>query len=95
MPIVTFVPGDYTVTVEDGESLYEAALQAGLPVASSCGGEATCGKCNMTVTEGEENLSPRTPLEQKVLKKEGRPETDRISCLARVHGSCKATTTYW
>ena len=95
MPIVTFVPGDFKVTVDDGKSLYEAALQAGLPVASSCGGEATCGKCNMQVTEGEENVSPRTALEEKLLKKERRPETDRVSCLARVRGDCKATTTYW
>lgn len=95
MPNVTFVPGDFQVTVEEGQSLYEAALQAGVPVASSCSGEATCGKCNMTVVQGEDALSERTDLERRLLKKENRPATDRISCLARVLGDCKATTTYW
>ncbi len=95
MPIVTFVPSHISVTVAAGKSLYEAALQAALPIASSCGGEATCGKCNMRVVEGEAALSARTDLEAKLLKKENRPATDRISCLAKVHGDCKATTSYW
>ncbi len=95
MANVTFVPGNFEVEVKEGASLYEAALQAGLPVASSCGGEATCGKCNMQVVSGEENLTPRVPLEARLLKKEGRSATDRISCLAKVFGHCTATTTYW
>ena len=95
MPIVTFEPGNFTIEVDEGTSLYEAALKAQRPVASSCGGEAVCGKCNMTVTQGEAALSPRTEWEAKILQKEKRPATDRISCLAKVHGPCTATTTYW
>jgi len=95
MPIVTFVPSDISVEVDEGTTLYEAALKARLPVASSCSGEATCGKCNMRVVKGEPNVSPRTDEEAKLLHKERRPATDRISCLAKVSGDCTATTSYW
>ncbi len=95
MPIVTFTPGDFTTEVEEGTSLYEAALQAGRPIASSCAGQWTCGKCNVRVVEGEENVSPRVAMEDRLLKKERRPPTDRISCLAKVLGPCKITTSYW
>ncbi len=95
MPVVTFQPSGRSIEVEPGTSLYDAAQRAGLPVASSCSAEATCGKCNMRVIAGEQNISPRQPLEERLLKKEHKPPTDRISCLTRITGDCVVTTTYW
>ncbi len=95
MPIVTFQPSGKKIEIEAGMTLYEAALQLGLPVASSCSAEATCGKCNMVVLSGAENLSPQTQSEIHLLSKERRPLSDRISCLAQILGDCVVTTRYW
>lgn len=95
MPIVTFHPSKKTIEVEEGTTLYDAAMRIFLPVASSCSAEASCGKCNMIVLAGGENLSIQMESERHLLAKEKRPLTDRISCLTRVHGDCLVTTRYW
>ncbi len=95
MPIVTFQPSGKTVDVPAGTTLFEAAHQAGLPVASSCGAEGICGKCNMTILAGRENLSESKPIEPRLLSKERKPATDRISCQTKALGDCVVTTTYW
>lgn len=95
MPIVTFQPGEKKIEVEWGTTLYDAAALLNLPVASSCSAEVTCGKCNMIVLLGSENLSEQSEAERHLLNKETRPLSDRISCLARVYGDCVVTTRYW
>ena len=95
MPRVNFSPSNTFVDVWAGTSLYDAAVQAGLPVAASCADEFVCGKCNFTVTQGDENLSRQTPKERDLLRREGRPETDRVSCRTAVWGDCTVMTTYW
>lgn len=92
---MTFQPSGKTVEVPTGTTLFEAAQRAGLPVASSCGAEAICGKCNMTILAGADRLSPPKPIEPRLLTKERRPPTDRISCQTQVMGDCVVTTTYW
>jgi adenylate cyclase len=95
MPIVTFQPSHRTLEVEKGISLYDAAIQVGLPVASSCSAEFICGKCNMQVIDGARNLSEQTESERKLLRREKRAETDRVSCQTFVNGDCTVTTKYW
>jgi 2Fe-2S ferredoxin len=95
MPIITFLPSQKTVEAAKGTRLYDAALAAGLPVASSCDGKATCGKCNMQLLSAKTGLTRASRLELRLLKKEGKPMTDRISCLTLVKEDCTVTTTYW
>lgn len=95
MAIITFLPSKKTIEVPSGTLLFDAALRAGLPVASSCSAEFVCGKCNMQVLAGAENLSAQRDPERNVLRRQGRPETDRISCVVRVYGDCSVTTSYW
>ena len=95
MPTVTFVPSGRVVEVERGTTLYDAAIKAGLPVASSCSGDFVCGKCHMIILEGDDSLSPQTDSERKLLLREKQPETHRISCVTQVQGDTKVTTTYW
>jgi uncharacterized 2Fe-2S/4Fe-4S cluster protein (DUF4445 family) len=40
------------IEVEDGETLIRAALEAGVHVNASCGGEGVCGKCRVIIEEG-------------------------------------------
>lgn len=62
---VTFLPYNRKITVASGESLIRAAMEAGVHVNASCGGEGVCGKCRVliesgTVTGGEsERLSAK------------------------------------
>lgn len=49
---VTFLPDDVAVEVEQGENLLAAAMQAGVYINASCGGEGTCGKCKLVVESG-------------------------------------------
>ncbi|MCE5334553.1 MAG: ASKHA domain-containing protein [Desulfobacteraceae bacterium] len=53
MPKVTFNPYSITVEVVEGANLIRAAMDAGVHVNASCGGEGACGKCRVVVEEGE------------------------------------------
>ncbi len=95
MPIVTFLPSGKSIEVALNTTLFNAALTAGLPVASSCNAEFVCGRCNMQVVEGGGNLSAQTDFERRLLRKEKNSEADRISCQTRVRGDCTVKTFYW
>ncbi len=49
----------------------------------------------MQVLAGNDQLSRPTDAEKRALRKEKKPDTDRISCNAFVNGDCTVTTTYW
>src|SRR5512137_245049 len=61
---VTFLPHGRSIAVPAGTSVIEAALEAGVHINASCGGEGVCGKCRIRVESGEvrggvsERLSP-------------------------------------
>ena len=95
LPTVTFLPSKQTIEVKKGTTLFEAAELRGLPVASSCSAENICGKCNMRIITGHENLSPQNEFEVSLLKREKRQLSDRISCMTNVSGDCTVTTSYW
>jgi len=59
---VSFFPGSTSVEVDDGATVLDAAVAAGVPVNSVCGGKGTCGKCVVivdgpTAMTGKGNLS--------------------------------------
>ncbi|MBF0390225.1 MAG: DUF4445 domain-containing protein [Desulfamplus sp.] len=50
---VIFQPHNRTVEVEDGANLIRAAMEAGVHINASCGGEGVCGKCRVIIEQGE------------------------------------------
>ena len=64
-------------------SLLEALQRAGHPIATSCGGVATCGLCRLTVARGGELLSPIGPSEITHLGTIARVVGLRLACQAR------------
>jgi len=65
---VTFLPYNRKITVNSGETLIRAAMEAGVHVNASCGGEGVCGKCRVliesgTVTGGESERLSAADLE--------------------------------
>lgn len=78
---VVFQPQNRTVTVADGESLIRAAMEAGVHINASCGGEGVCGKCRVIIEQGEVagGISER-------LKPEDREKGYRLACRSTVTG---------
>jgi len=76
---VTFLPHNVTVSAAAGESLLRAALEAGVHINASCGGEGVCGKCRVLVERGgvEEGISER-------LGQEDIDKGYRLACLTKI-----------
>ncbi len=49
---ITFLPHNVSIDVEPGTSVIQAALDAGVHINASCGGEGVCGKCRVRIEEG-------------------------------------------
>ncbi|MBL0712984.1 MAG: DUF4445 domain-containing protein [Desulfosarcina sp.] len=53
MPKVTFLPHEKSIEVAPGGSLIRAAMEAGVHINASCGGDGVCAKCRILVEEGQ------------------------------------------
>ncbi|MCP4745999.1 MAG: DUF4445 domain-containing protein [Desulfobacteraceae bacterium] len=49
---ITFLPNNISVNVPAGQHLLRSALEAGVHINASCGGEGACGKCRVLVEQG-------------------------------------------
>ncbi len=70
-------------------------IENNIPVASSCGGEAVCGKCQVQIIKGRDNLSTPGVDEARLLESLKLPSDIRISCQVFVHDTAEITTDYW
>lgn len=50
---VSFLPHGKSIQVNKGDNLLRAAMDAGVHINASCGGEGLCRKCRVTIEEGE------------------------------------------
>jgi ferredoxin len=53
---------------------------------NNCGGAGVCGTCKVKVLDGAKNLSP--PSKNEVIMLKGQPTDIRLSCCAKLKGSC-------
>jgi ferredoxin len=87
---IKFVNEDREVIAADGANLRLKALENGVDLYTlmgkmmNCGGYGQCGTCVVEIVEGMENLSPRTDVENRKLKK--KPDTYRLACQTMVNG---------
>jgi uncharacterized 2Fe-2S/4Fe-4S cluster protein (DUF4445 family) len=58
---ITFLPSERAFFAEKEENLLELAMNAGVHINASCGGNGACGKCRVRVVEGEVS-SPSSSL---------------------------------
>ncbi|MDE5099716.1 MAG: 2Fe-2S iron-sulfur cluster-binding protein [Trichodesmium sp. St16_bin4-tuft] len=90
MANIKFENENQEVIAADGANLRLKALENRVDIYTftaklmNCGGYGQCGTCVVEIIEGLENLSPRTEVEEKKLKK--RPETWRLACQVLVNG---------
>lgn len=76
---VSFLPHEKQITVKDGQSLIRAAMEAGVHINASCGGEGVCGKCRVIIESGQ--------VEGGISEQLGRDDIDkgyRLACLSKV-----------
>jgi len=51
-PKINFLPHNVSLEVPPGTSIIQAALDAGVHINASCGGEGVCGKCRVRIETG-------------------------------------------
>jgi uncharacterized 2Fe-2S/4Fe-4S cluster protein (DUF4445 family) len=64
---IRFLPYETAIQVQDGDTVIRAALEAGVHVNASCGGEGVCGKCRVLIEDGavEDGISERLSAEDQ------------------------------
>jgi uncharacterized 2Fe-2S/4Fe-4S cluster protein (DUF4445 family) len=76
---IRFFPHDKQVAVKEGETLIRAAMEAGVHINASCGGEGVCGKCRVIIEAGDVEGGITEKLSQK-----DRKDGYRQACLSLV-----------
>lgn len=96
MANIKFVKENQEVVAADGANLRLKGIENGIDIytlwgkMTNCGGYGQCGTCIVEVVEGMENLSPRTEVENKKLKK--KPQNYRLACQTLVNGPVSVAT---
>lgn len=95
MANIKFVKENREVVAADGANLRLKAMQNGIDIYTfrgkmmNCGGYGQCGTCIVEIAEGMENLSPRTEVENRRLKKK---PNYRLACQTLVNGPISVIT---
>ena len=76
---VTFLPHEKKITLSKRDLLIRAAMEAGVHINASCGGEGVCGKCRVIIEKGvvTGGLSDRLTADDQA-------KGDRLACRAQV-----------
>ncbi len=82
---ITFEDIDVTVTAPSGTRVIEISEKVGSGIVYGCR-EGECGTCIMKVTEGWNNLTEPSVLEDKVLRENMAGKHNRLACQAQVLG---------
>ncbi len=78
--------GDKTVDATPLQTLYQTAIQNGIPHMAECGGKAKCTTCRVLISDGLENCLPRNIPERKMAQMKGFAPEVRLGCQTRVSG---------
>jgi len=78
---IRFLPDDITVPVNEGTSILEAALAAGVNINTRCGGMGTCGSCRVWLKEGKASSKHTAGIDEADFKR-----GLRLACQTRAAG---------
>ncbi|PZO18275.1 MAG: ferredoxin [Leptolyngbya foveolarum] len=93
---IKFIKEDQEIEAAVGANLRFKAQENNIDIytfmakLTQCGGYGQCGTCVVDIVEGANNLSPRTAVEEKMLRK--RPSSCRLACQATVQGPISVVT---
>jgi uncharacterized 2Fe-2S/4Fe-4S cluster protein (DUF4445 family) len=95
-PLIVFSPSGKRGRFPLGTPVLQAARSLGVDIDSVCGGRALCGRCQVTVAEGElakhgivsrrDHLSATGEAEARHREKRNLPDDRRLSCQATISG---------
>jgi len=93
---IVFQPSGKSGSFSVGTPVLSAARELGVNIESVCGGRGICGRCQISVSEGEfskfgvissqNHLSPRGTLENRYNEIRGLADDRRLSCAAKIDG---------
>lgn len=78
---IKFLPDNKEIKVKRGETILACALDAGIYINSSCGGDGVCGRCKVIVKSGDFSAQPTGRIAPEE-KRQGYT----LACLATVEG---------
>lgn len=84
---IQFQPLGKRVSVGAGTTVFEAARQAGIELTSACGGEGSCGQCQVVLLSGRAN--PPTADEEFLISASDRHNGYRLACCLEAQGDLK------
>ncbi|SMB89654.1 ferredoxin, 2Fe-2S [Pasteurella testudinis DSM 23072] len=85
LPHESLCPEGMVVEVARGESILDAALNAGIEIEHACEKSCACTTCHVVVREGFDSLNESSDLEEDMLDKAwGLEMESRLSCQAVV-----------
>lgn len=96
MALIKFIKEDKEIDAVLGANLRFKAQENNIDIytlvgkLTQCGGYGQCGTCVVDIVEGGNNLTPRTAVEEKMLRK--RPSSCRLACQAMVQGPVSVVT---
>ena len=95
-PLIVFTPSGKRGRFAVGTPVLTAARQLGVDIDSVCGGRAICGRCQITVGDGEfakhgitstqSHVTPINAVEQRYDRIKGLPTGRRLSCQTKIEG---------
>jgi adenylate cyclase len=89
MAVIHFLPDNMAIEAQEGETILQAGLRAGIDQAHLCGGSARCSTCRVVIIEGLENCAPRNAEEQSIAEMLRFDPKVRLACQTVVTGDVK------
>jgi 2Fe-2S ferredoxin len=93
--LVNIHPGGRSVRVLSGTRIFDAARQAGMPLASSCGARGLCARCGVVILAGAAAVSSETSREARAKRANRIDPAQRLSCMTTIEGDVEISTPYW
>jgi uncharacterized 2Fe-2S/4Fe-4S cluster protein (DUF4445 family) len=78
---IEFLPHNIKIQVPEGTTIIRAAMEAGVHINASCGGEGVCSKCRVIIEQGEVEGGSRERLSEQ-----DRKEGYCLACRSQVTG---------
>jgi ferredoxin len=91
MPKLAIAGTSRVLDAPAGTSLLDIIQGGGHPIATSCGGVATCALCRITIREGKEHLTPINSSEINHLGSVAKIIGLRLACQAKLTGDGDVT----
>ncbi len=87
MAEIKILPDGKTVSCDNGTTILQASLKAGVPHSYICGGKTRCTTCRVVILDGLENCAPRNDKESAIASQLHFSHNTRLACQTTVNGN--------